>query len=251
MIKALKFKLFLIRNGIKYDHNYYFRRYSGLRIYSNHYRSLINLFNQIFKRKLYDFDADTDTPFIIDAGANIGLATLFWKSKYPNASILCFEPSKSVFNSLKRNIVLNGLSNVTIIDKALYYQEGIIEFNTNERLSGSINLDKQLVEKYIVQTIKLSNHLNQQVDLLKLDIEGAELEVLKESVHKLHLVKRLFVEYHSFVDRKQELEELLSILGKNGFRYYLETEFFNSSPFLKIKSSLSQDFNLNIWAYRV
>jgi len=251
MIKALRFRFFLLRNGIRHKNNYYYRKYDGLKIYSNHHRSLVSLFNQIFVRKLYNFEADNNTPFIIDAGSNIGLATLFWKNKYPNASILCFEPSKSVFNTLKHNIDQNGIKNVSVIEKALYNKDGTIEFNTNERLSGSINLDKQLSQKYSVQTVKLSSYINKQVDLLKLDIEGSELEVLKESVNKLHFVKRLFVEYHSFIERRQELDELLSILKDNGFRYYMETEFYNSSPFIKIKSSLSQDFNLNIWAYRV
>ena len=73
---------------------------------------------------------------------------------------------------------------------------------------------------YKVETIDLDELIDGEVDFLKMDIEGAETGVLCGS-QKLDKVKQLFIEYHSFVDDKQKLSDLLSCLIKNGFRYFI------------------------------
>ncbi|MBK9174775.1 MAG: FkbM family methyltransferase, partial [Flavobacteriales bacterium] len=74
-----------------------------------------------------------------------------------------------------------------------------------------------------VPSVKLRDVLisNGTVDLLKVDIEGAETEVLLDCGDALGGVQRLYVEYHSFRNRPQRLHELLALLAAQGFRYYL------------------------------
>jgi len=87
--------------------------------------------------------------------------------------------------------------------------------------------------------------------MLKIDIEGSEYEVLLDSQEYLKNVKNLFIEYHSFYKKEQKLDEVLNIIKKAGFRYYIGpsgTPLHN--PLYKRVVELSMDIQLNIFAYR-
>lgn len=82
----------------------------------------------------------------------------------------------------------------------------------------------------------------QKVSFLKLDIEGAEYEVLHECRELLGNVQNIFVEYHSFADKKQELSGILKILENAGFRYYIEHIGVKSHhPFIGISNYVDFD----------
>lgn len=234
---------------IQNESGVFYRTHLNLEIFSST-RSILNYnFKEIFERKIYDFDCANDSPLLIDAGANIGLATLYWKSKFPNSRIVAFEPSTKVFELLSRNVSVNKLTQVQCVNMALSDTEGDMQFTTDEGVSGSLVVKKNLSSLYTVRTTKLSNYISETVELLKLDIEGAELQVMEEIASRLHLVKRLFVEYHSFVHKEQDLSRLLQTLESAGFRYYIENDSVTNSPFNGFEISLGQDLKLNIWAF--
>lgn len=235
------------KRSIRKDGDLYTRRSNGLQLFSESYNILKGTYSNIFERKIYDFEFHGGNPFIVDCGANVGLAALFWKQRFPNAELICFEPSERVFQVLVRNLVINGFHDVKCLKLAVYDEEGEHEFTTNEALSGSLNVEKGLPFRYNVKTARLSPYLTKNVSLLKIDIEGAEVRVLKEIRHKLSLVKRIFIEYHSFENRRQELSILLSILEDAGFRYHLDAGYVVKSPFLGFRRSYSQDLQVNIW----
>lgn len=81
-------------------------------------------FYEIFFRDIYFFSADNQTPFILDCGANIGLATLYFKMLYPQSNIIAFEPSPNCFTLLTKNITANKLAGVTAINKAVSNKKG-------------------------------------------------------------------------------------------------------------------------------
>ena len=111
--------------------------------------------------------------------------------------------------------------------------------------------DIGFIDSYQIDCVRLSNFLQQKVDFLKLDIEGAEVEVIKEISSSLSNVKNLFIEYHAFEKRSQDLDELLLILKNAGFRYYIDSPVKGvDSPFIKKNSWLEFDFFLNIYAKR-
>ncbi|NJM93692.1 MAG: FkbM family methyltransferase [Cytophagales bacterium] len=91
-----------------------------------------------------------------------------------------------------------------------------------------------------------------QIDFLKIDIEGAECAVLADCEDELKRVHHLFVEYHSLKDHPQELGALLEILLRQGFRYFIETEQQRTIPFINrsLRSNDRFDMQLNIFAYR-
>lgn len=90
----------------------------------------------------------------------------------------------------------------------------------------------------------------ERVDLLKLDIEGAETAVLLEAERDLARVDRIMVEYHSFVDRPQALDELPALLRRQSFRVYIETQTRAVRPFLGIQNDRGIDNRCDIYAWR-
>jgi hypothetical protein len=109
--------------------------------------------------------------------------------------------------------------------------------------------DDNLVE---LTTIRLQEFLYRKVDLLKIDIEGAEITVLEDCKDLLGNVDRIFVEYHSFSKTPQSLDKLLNILFNAGFRYNIQhVGVFSNNPFIKINEYHNMDLQLNIFAYRL
>ncbi len=214
--------------------------------------SLLFLVKELFEFEIYRFKANTKEPLIIDCGANIGLSIIYFKQLYPNAKIIAFEPDPKIFNYLERNIASFGFEGIGLVNKALWGSETELEFYSEGADGGRIKEagDKEKIVK--IRTEKLSKYLHQKVDFLKLDIEGAEYEVLGECKDLLKNVENIFVEYHSFVGKRQNLWEILKILEESGFRYYIEHIGVKSAhPFENISDYVGFDNQLNIFGYRI
>ncbi|MCS7029372.1 MAG: FkbM family methyltransferase, partial [Bacteroidia bacterium] len=208
--------------------------------------------NKIFEREVYKFQTKSSRPYIIDAGANVGLSVIYFKKLYPNAEIIALEPDNKIFEVLAFNIKSFGFENVQLIQKALWNEETILRFYSEGADGGRIATQTDSGKLIEVSTCRLRDFLNKKVDLLKMDIEGAEVIVLEDCSDLLHNVERLFVEYHSFVGKEQKLYKLLEILEKAGFRYQVQhVGVFSQHPFIRISEYLSMDLQLNIFAYRI
>lgn len=210
------------------------------------------IFNELFVNNIYKFNTNSRIPYIIDCGANIGLSVVYFKRNFPNAKILAFEADPDIFNILKENLSSFNYDNVTILNLALWDTETELNFYCEGADSGRIENKLNTDKKYVIcQSVKLSTFLDQKVDLLKIDIEGAEVRVLKECKGFLNNVDKLFVEFHSFSNLKQELSVLLQILEENNFRYYITNVGSEvKSPFISIVEYLEIDNSLNIFAFR-
>ena len=104
-------------------------------------------------------------------------------------------------------------------------------------------------EVVMVDCINLDDLIVGPVDFLKMDIEGAEVDVLLNS-EKLGSVERMFVEYHSFRNSPQRLDDLLKKISNCGFRYYMTVVATPKQPFEKITENLGIDLQLNISCVR-
>ena len=208
-------------------------------------------YKEIFQDNIYKFQADGDTPVIFDCGSNYGTSIVYFKQLYPNCDLISFEADPNIFLHLERNVKAFGLDRVKLNPYALFDKEDFIEFNVEGADGGSL-FDNNSTNSIKVETKTLSSYLREydSVDFLKMDIEGAELAVFQEAGNHLGSVKRMFIEYHSFRNRKQELQELLSILSDNGFRYYIQTQFSSRNPFLNIEFQNGMDLQLNISAVK-
>jgi FkbM family methyltransferase len=198
----------------------------GFRVAHINLKVLSQLFDEIFINAIYYFKPLTDRPFIIDCGSNIGMSILFFKQLFPKASIIGFEPEHKTFDALQENIRLNGLEGVEVHRKAVSDSDGMITIYTDSNVSGSLMTSiigsRDTGTRQDLETVRLSHFINREVDLLKLDIEGAELMVLEDLAGngKLSLIREMIIEYHHHMDQNgDEFSRFLAILEGNGFGY--------------------------------
>ena len=213
--------------------------------------SLLSIYDEIFTKEIYKFQTENTEPYIIDAGANIGLSVIYFKQLYPNSEIVAFEPDTAAFEALSFNIESFYLNKITLVKKALWNDETIMSFYSEGADGGRVACKEDTDQLIDIQTTKLRDYLNRKVDFLKIDIEGAETLVLENCADLLSNVERLFVEYHSISGHPQSLHTLTEILNSAGFRYQVQNNgVFSPHPFLKINKHINMDLQLNIFAYR-
>ncbi len=206
---------------------------------------------EIFLDQVYKFTANSETPLIIDCGANIGLSVIYFKYLYPNSRIIAFEPDPEIFKVLQTNVNIFGFTQVQLWQKALWNSDTDVSFRPEGSLGGAIATSNIAEDEVIqVQSVRLGSFLNQKVDFLKLDIEGAEYEVLQDCEEGLHNVDYLFVEYHSKPAKTQILPELLKIIQCAGFRYHIKDANPVRHPLVRSERNSFYDLQLNIFCYR-
>ena len=238
LIRLTYCRIFLLK---RYDSKNRIANIMGFSIKFCNYSDLLYLFNEIFINQEYYFLTENKTPYIIDCGSNIGMSIIFFKMLYPNSSILSFEPSEKAFSCLEHNIKHNNIDSVVLYKKALSNKEGIADFYYDQEKAGSIieslKQERMSKKKCSVETIKLSNYIDQKVDFLKMDIEGAELDVIEELKNKgkLSYIKQMVIEYHHHIVKQQdEISKILQILENEGFGYQIESSMrrpFKSNEF--------------------
>jgi FkbM family methyltransferase len=209
--------------------------------------AFVSQWQAIFMQEHYAFVANTARPRILDCGANVGLAALYWVRNVPGARIAAFEPDPALAALLRTNLMTCGAGHVEVVEAAVLDRSGEAEFATGSPDAGRLQRDRHRTS---VRTVRLRDYLEEHVALLKLDIEGAELDVLRDCAGRLDRVARLFVEFHSFEDREQRLDELVSILTDAGFRLHVVSELASPQPFLRRTPYLGMDLQLNIYAFR-
>lgn len=214
--------------------------------------SFLSIWREIYERRLYDFESDSASPRILDGGANIGLASLFWKSVYPQARITAFEPDPEISAVLERNLAAGGVRDVEIVSKALWNADTRLSFVPDDSDGGYVTVQEPF-EKGVALEVKATRlwpYLQEEIDFLKLDIEGAETVVLRDCATALHRIKRLFIEYHGFPDQPQELPEMLLLLKQAGFRLHVQSELHSMQPFRARLIDAGMDNRVNIFAWR-
>lgn len=187
----------------------------------------------VWSQHAYDFTAQSSAPFIIDAGAHIGLATLYFKKQYPNAHIIAIEPNPHSRQLLEANVWQNDLSTVEVLPFALAAQTGTAVFyyfphaSRDWQLNSGIfpkawNNQGERMPEHTVETRTLAQVIGKHtIDLLKMDIEGAETSVLRASQAALSQVQQLIVEFHPTADHPLvELQRILESAGLGRLAYY-------------------------------
>ena len=211
-------------------------------------------YDEIWKRQIYQLPDPNSVNLILDCGANIGMGTLYFGSQFPQASIISFEPDPKIFAILKRNCEAWGIDRVTLNNSAVWTSDqGGLQFDAEGADSGSL-VDSSPSEKQgntiHVPAKRLKDYLKEPIDLLKMDIEGAEVAVLEDCDSSLECVKNLFVEYHSFVGQEQKLDHILALLKRVGFRTHVDSGMVAPQPFVGRTTFNQMDQYLNIYGYR-
>lgn len=210
--------------------------------------SFIYQYKEIYLDESYRFELTKKNPVIYDCGANVGISCLYFKSLFPECSLYAFEADPKIFEYLSKNI-LNNLpsTNVKLTNKAIWVNDDGVSFSGNGADGGAITEGGSNVVN--VPSVRLRDLLagEKHIDLLKLDIEGAETAVLKDCDGKLEHVDRIFFEYHSYRNQSQQLNQLLEVMTRNGFRYFIQSVQSVKSPFLPQAQDDAMDLQLNVY----
>lgn len=178
-------------------------------------QELRGLKQEIFDKRIYDFNLGTSKPLIIDAGAHVGLATIFFKTNWPKSQIIAIEPQPENIKYFNQNIWQNKLdSNIKLIESALdakigerpfFFDESIDHWYSTAGFTKGAWNQTQTSKSITINTITLDSLIRQPVDLLKMDIEGAEYSVLTSSINVLPQVRHLIVECHKLTQSRKNL----------------------------------------------
>lgn len=166
---------------------------------------------------------------VIDAGANIGLTTLYLKAHFPDAEVLCVEPDDSNQTQLLQHITLNNLANVDLIRGGVWSHNSWLNIDNTFRdgLEWSRRLQPTENERGSIPVYSINHILAEKqwesIDLLKMDIEGAEETVFSESsdLTFLNKTKVITIEIHDMVDVGHRVVE---ILHDHNFKVYFSGE---------------------------
>jgi FkbM family methyltransferase len=178
-------------------------RSSG-RILLRRHTSDVAAFEQVFIEGEYDFKFQAGSPkYILDGGANIGCASVFFAQKFPQATVLAIEPERSNFAILQDNA--GRFTNINAIRAAVWNSEGEVEienpradnwaFRVQQRTAESLSAVPALTIPAIMRIAGTD-----WIDILKLDVEGAEKEIFDEtSVQWLDRVGMIIIELHDWL----------------------------------------------------
>ena len=212
--------------------------------------SFLSGVEEIFEKNNYFFKSEKQKPLIIDCGSNIGLSVFYFKKLYPYSKIIAFEPDPNIFKVLTDNIHLLGIEGVQLMQKAVWTERKKIKFLKEGGFSGRIQKKGDDINIIDVDAIRLRNYLNKKIDFLKLDVEGAETNVIIDCADRLKNVSSIFIEYHSHITEKQSLGRILNILTTAGFRYQIKDSFASRHPFINFSTMEQMDFQADIFAVK-
>ena len=236
-------------SGIEYSHLYK-NRY---KIIFKDPKAFLYSVKELFVEEIYKFKAQDDTPYIIDCGSYIGTSILFFKTQYPNAKILAFEPDNSNFELLNNNIKNWDLKDIEIQNAAIWIDNLGVNFIADGNMASKIDESNNTAhnENQKTKSVRLKDLLTEKIDFLKIDIEGAEYEVLVDCESKLSFVENLFIEYHGNYNEMYKLNKILNILIENNFKYYIkEAGVTFEHPFYDRENIYDFDTQLNIFAFK-
>lgn len=160
-----------------------------------------------FIRGIYSFPPMKPAQ-IIDGGANIGLFAVLASRRFPDIPIDCYEASPDNMGALKRNLDING-ANARAINKALWSSESELVFHTHMAYSGRVAEAGSEAEGDTVVRVPAVLPEVAENCWMKLDIEGAEYEVVPALIAAKRFPRWISAELHYYLEKGPALVELL------------------------------------------
>ena len=164
---------------------------------------------------------------VVDCGAHQGIMSVlfsFWAGD--TGKIIAFEPSVANADLIRRNAELNGRSNIEVHARALGANSGWKKFSSRD---GTLLEERMLLPpadvEMIIQTIPLDQIIcERNVDFIKIDVEGCELELLQGAQKVMGAIPSFDLEVHCFLheDKVAFLDDLLGQIPWE--QYHLEIQ---------------------------
>ena len=162
----------------------------------------LNAYYKVLITEDYNFSLPTEPKVIVDAGANLGFAAIYFARKYPSARILAIEPERSNFELLQKNV--RAFKNIVPIRGALWNTDGTMDlvdpgmghwaFQIGDASTPAVK-KVETVPTFTVSTL-MRNHGIDFIDLFKIDIEGAEKELFESAHGWIDNVCTIMIELH-------------------------------------------------------
>lgn len=213
--------------------------------------SFLSAWDEVFVNRIYDLGDLRGTPRLVDAGANVGLAAVYWKRRYGEIHYTGFEPDPAIAAVCRENLAAWGVGG-SLIEAAVGPQVGEMTFLCDGADGGRLATGGAAAGApgLRVRVEELAPYLCEPVDLLKIDIEGAEAAVLPALAPAIREVRRLFVEWHVPATGPSGLGEAIARLESWGFAVQIQPVSWPDSPFQL--TSAPGDFRqqLNVFASR-
>jgi len=158
-----------------------------------------------------------DDEVFLDVGANVGYYTLRSSSNFPKNKVIAIEAHPDTFSALKKNVIeINKLKNVILINCAVYHSKKNLKIFEIGGESGRSSLYRP-TDRFIeingdtLDNILSDNQINEKL-VVKMDIEGGEVDALKGAEKSLDNCRKIIVEIHD-----DNLQEVKNILKRKGF----------------------------------
>jgi len=202
-----------------------------------HLRSLASnsdlvMFWQIFQHKEYEINIPFDPKVILDLGANVGLASVYFSNRFPTAEIFSLEPNTDNYQMALKNVefypnvtmvqaaIWNSLEEIQLIDKGYGEASFMVEPGTGSKSVQAFTVDSFLQQMNV-----------KSADIVKIDIEGAEKEIFEKGYENwLPNTKIIIVETHDRYKRDSS-KAVLNTITKYDFSLEISGEnlvFYNN-----------------------
>jgi FkbM family methyltransferase len=198
--------------------------FRGITLKSNYSNSVFEyLSEEIFSQQVYYFQTENKQPIIVDVGANIGLSSLYFKKLYPFCKIVAIEPDPDNFKLLTANLCDED---VTLIQVAASNFKGKMPFYTNADIDYTLPVTSLYKNEFSnkeieVEVIDFAEMISsfEEIDLCKIDVEGEESNIIDSLLKDQYLtkIKEYIIEYHSWIDQRFTLPQMLEIFELNNF----------------------------------
>lgn len=151
----------------------------------------------------------------IDVGAHVGYYSLIMaKGVGPSGKVYSFEPRDLNRGFLKKHIRVNGVENVTVFSKCVGDREGKVSFETRTGTgTGHLSEEGDVTVEMTTLDGAIKEGLLQAPDLLKIDVEGAEVQVLRGATETIRNAKPIMVLAVHSEALERECREILEPIG--------------------------------------
>lgn len=192
----------------------------------NYYDSIVCWRSEILDDKLYNIELNNKkNPIILDIGANQGFVTLWFKYNYPDAMIYAYEPMKKSYDILCKNVEDNNLNNCVLINAGVFdknIEQNIYFHPGGAGLGDTISpIDPTGWDSTEIQLLNIDPTFEDTeiIDLVKMDIEGAEYNILK-NCNFWKKSDKMIIEFH---DNHKEFHgfkdvDFIKLIESNGFK---------------------------------
>jgi FkbM family methyltransferase len=160
------------------------------------------IFEQVFVAREYQFEVPFTPNVIVDVGANAGYTTLYLALQFPRARVLAVEPDRENFALLRENVC--AIPRVTFLNAGLWWRNGSLRVQNPDALKCILSLEELgpgCIDDAAVPAVTMPSIFDvlkaETIDILKIDIEGGELELFSRGANAwLSRVRSIMIELH-------------------------------------------------------